>query len=326
MDELAQRNETDQLERLAMRPQEIVNQVALIQKIMKAIMKEGEHYGTIPGTKKPTLYQAGADKLNLAFRLEPRPEVIQSIEKEDFISYTVKCPLYHIPTGKLIATGIGSCNSRETKYRYRNEEKSTGQPVPKPYWDAKKSGDNREARRLLGGDNRRASKIDGLWVIVETTRIEYDNPWDFQNTILKMAAKRGKVGSTISALAAGDLFAQDLEDLPADFVEGENKNNEQPSSKKKTTGENKPSPLEEMAKKEDAKILNLEKMIMNKLGKICEGDEAEINKRLKAMTLPNMKAPFTMDNLKSHSVDQLTEVLEMTKISFEEWEQAQKVA
>lgn len=327
MDELAQRNETDQLERLAMRPKEILKQVQLIQQIMTAVMKEGEHYGTIPGTKKPTLYQSGADKLNLTFRLEPRPEIIQAIEREDFISYTAKVSLYHIPTGKLIATGIGSCNSRETKYRYRNEEKSTGQPVPKAYWDAYKKGDNREAKRLLGGDNRKASKIDNQWVIVELTRVEFDNPWDFQNTIIKMSIKRGKVASTISALAAGDIFTQDLEDLPVDFVDGEKNNNEQPPPpKKKTTGKNAPSPLEEMAKKEDAKVTNLEKMILNKLGKICEGSEIEMNERLKAMTLQGMKTPFTFDNLKSHSVEQLTEVLEMTKISFEEWELAQKAA
>lgn len=324
MNELTQQvNEIDQLERLAMRPQEILKQVHLIQQIMTAVMKEDEHYGTIPGTKKPTLYQPGADKLNLTFRLEPRPEIINSIEREDFISYTVKCSLYHIPTSKLIATGIGSCNSRETKYRYRNEEKLTGRPVPKAYWDAKKSGDNREARRLLGGDKLKASKVDGQWVIVETTRIEYDNPWDFQNTIMKMAVKRAKVAATINATAASDIFAQDLEDLPADFVEGENASNKQPSKKKKT-GKNPPSPLEEMAERENAKVLNLEKMILNKLGKIYEGDEKKMNAKLKAMTLPSMKTPFTIDNLNNHSAEQLTEALNMTKITYEEWEQEQE--
>jgi hypothetical protein len=54
-------------------------------------------------------------------------------------------------------------------------------------------------------------KQDGNWVWME--RIENDNPWDFQNTILKMAAKRAKVAATLNATAASDIFTQDVEDM-----------------------------------------------------------------------------------------------------------------
>ena len=36
-------------------------QVATIQDLMRAVLREGEHYMTIPGTPKPSLLQNGAD-------------------------------------------------------------------------------------------------------------------------------------------------------------------------------------------------------------------------------------------------------------------------
>ncbi len=46
--------------------QQVLGQVALIQQIMAAAMKDGEHYGRIPGCgDKPTLLKPGAEKLCL---------------------------------------------------------------------------------------------------------------------------------------------------------------------------------------------------------------------------------------------------------------------
>ena len=103
----------------ALTPDSLRQQINLIQQIMKDIMHEGEHFGTIPGTKKPTLYKAGAEKLCLTFRLAPQYEILSQIQEKDFIAYTVKCILRHINTTEIIAEGIGSCNSRENKYLYQ---------------------------------------------------------------------------------------------------------------------------------------------------------------------------------------------------------------
>lgn len=98
--------------------QEVVNQVQLIQQLMKTVLRDGEHYGRIPGCgPKPTLLKAGAEKLCLMFRLAAEfQEVSGCIEKDEFISYKIKCTLIHTPTGKVAGTGLGICNSRETKY------------------------------------------------------------------------------------------------------------------------------------------------------------------------------------------------------------------
>lgn len=97
---------------------DIKNQVVLIQNIMQAVMIKDEHYGIIPGCKKPSLYKPGAEKLLLTFRLNPDYQTIESKKDKDFIYYQIKCTLKHINSGKEIASGMGSCNSREAKFKH----------------------------------------------------------------------------------------------------------------------------------------------------------------------------------------------------------------
>ncbi len=190
------------MEKSAMRPDDVLYQVELIQNVMRQTMREGEHYGTIPGTPHPTLLQPGADKLLLTFRLGPDFIILDKIEKPDFISYTLRCDLIHIPTQNKVGSGMGSCNSRESKYRFRQQ--NTGRPVPQEYWQTKNP-------QALGGPQFKIKKIDGQWMITE--QVENDNPWDMANTLLKMACKRAKVAATLNATAAHDIFTQDLEDM-----------------------------------------------------------------------------------------------------------------
>ena len=96
---------------------EIKGQVQRVQEIMKAVMKGDEHYGTIPGTHKPTLLKPGAEKLAMTFRLAPAYEELSGCqEHKDFIFYKIRCNLSSIQTGKFVGSGLGACNSREKKY------------------------------------------------------------------------------------------------------------------------------------------------------------------------------------------------------------------
>ena len=55
---------------------EVRAQVNQIQYLMKNVLKEGEHYGTVPGCgKKPTLLQPGAEKIAYMFHFVPTYEV-----------------------------------------------------------------------------------------------------------------------------------------------------------------------------------------------------------------------------------------------------------
>ncbi len=195
------------IEDMAMSVGSIVKQVDLINDVLKRVMIESNddddisgHYGVIPGTKKKSLLKAGAEKLCLTFRLNPDYDIIREIREDEFIAYTIKCILKHIPTGDEIATGIGSCNSREVKYRYKSE--ISDRPVPSEYWQTRDP-------EILGGSQFRPRKKKKQWFIAE--QIEDNNPWDKDNTLIKMACKRALIAATLNATAASDIFDQDTE-------------------------------------------------------------------------------------------------------------------
>ena len=99
---------------------ELTGQAGLIQSAMKGAMKEGEHFGVIPGTSKPTLLQPGAEKLILLFRLSPRYTLQTSDLGGGHREHVVQCALYG-PDDNLLAEGLGSASTMESKYRYRKQ-------------------------------------------------------------------------------------------------------------------------------------------------------------------------------------------------------------
>jgi len=97
---------------------ELTENIELVKTVMKKIMKNGEHFGTIPGCgNKPTLFKSGAEKLCTAFRLAPTYEIHQ-LEKNDngHREYEIITTLTHIPSGNVVGQGVGSCSSQESKY------------------------------------------------------------------------------------------------------------------------------------------------------------------------------------------------------------------
>ena len=86
----------------------------------------GVDYGTIPGAgDKPALFKAGAEKMTSFFGLAPVFEDVTVVEDwtgagyggETFFFYRQRCKLYR--GVRLIGSAEGSCNSFESKYRYR---------------------------------------------------------------------------------------------------------------------------------------------------------------------------------------------------------------
>jgi hypothetical protein len=208
--------------------EELHDQVQAIQHVMKAVMKDGEHFGTIPGCgDKKTLMKSGAEKIMMTFRLANDTDVEVIEMQGGHREYRVKCTLYS-PDGQRLGTGIGSCCTMEGKYRFRS---GTGEVtdviVPKAYWDARRDDSSKAAKILkdaavsagIEGD-RFATKKDenGTWKIASVIeKVEHDNPADFYNTCLKMAKKRALVDATLTTTAASDIFTQDIEDMPELF-------------------------------------------------------------------------------------------------------------
>jgi hypothetical protein len=100
--------------------EEANRRVRMLAEFVRGHMVEGEDYGIVPGTNgKPTLFKAGAEKLNAIFGLAPVVDVLSRVEDWDkgFVSYEVKVTLLNKRNGQVEAEGIGNCNSRERRYK-----------------------------------------------------------------------------------------------------------------------------------------------------------------------------------------------------------------
>lgn len=173
---------------------DVIRHVHAVQEVMQAVMKEGLHYGQVPGTDKPMLYKQGAEKLCLAFKIADDYR-IEDLSTADVARYRVTCVGMHQPTGAVLGQGVGECSSAEEKYRWRKA-------VCKEEFEATAV----DLRR------RKFGRKQGGHYTVDQVRTESA---DVANTVLKMAAKRAKVAMTLNVTAAGDMFGQDLEDLDA---------------------------------------------------------------------------------------------------------------
>jgi len=91
-------------------------QYDLFRKLQKDVLEENVDYGYPAGKRnqiqKPSLYKSGAEKLTRLFNLVPEFEIIQSIERDDFIMYKFRCRL-RTQAGIIIGDGFGACNSKE---------------------------------------------------------------------------------------------------------------------------------------------------------------------------------------------------------------------
>jgi hypothetical protein len=179
---------------------EIATASAVIKKLIDAIMigpsqrhPMGVHYGTIPGTPKPTLYKAGAEKILSTFGISADMEVAD-LSTPDCIRYRVKV-IGRNPDGVIVGYGIGECSSDEEKYKWKKPSCNTEFNETDP------------TRKRVKWSKGSSGKEDYSIQQIRT------NPADLGNTVLKMAKKRGLIDMVLTATAASDVFDQDLEDL-----------------------------------------------------------------------------------------------------------------
>ncbi len=195
--------------------EDVLGQMAKIQQVMKAVMKPDIHYGVVPGTSgKPSLYKPGAEKLCLVFRLDPEYEFVTRVEEPAEVAYTVRCTLTHITSGARVASGMGSCSSRETKYGFRKGTRR----CPKCKAEAIIKGREEYGGGWLcygkkGGCGAKYDEKDAAITSQSEQLVPVLNVHDQANTILKMACKRAMVAAVLAGTAASDFFTQDLEDL-----------------------------------------------------------------------------------------------------------------
>ena len=138
----------------------------------EVMLSRNVDFGVIKGTKKPSLYKSGAEKIIMAYQLMCRYSIESKIEqliekkdgKEGFFYYSVKCSLFKgftLPDGTYqeveYANGYGSANTSESR-------------------------------------NGTASAFNSA------------------NSILKMAQKRAMVQAALSVSGLSAMFTMDMED------------------------------------------------------------------------------------------------------------------
>jgi hypothetical protein len=221
-----------------------------INEFIGKVLNEAKDYGTIPGSSKRCLLKPGAEKLCSIFGLAPRYETVEVIEDwtgekhggEPLFYYEYRCLLSR--GDRTAGEGIGSCNSWESKYRYRwvtegnlppgtdvrklasresrviefdfaIKKAETGGQYGKPaeYWkrwqDAIDDGTATETQK-----ETRSGKVMAAWEMGGVQyRIPNDQFADVINTCQKMAQKRALVAAVLVVTNCSDSFTQDVEDF-----------------------------------------------------------------------------------------------------------------
>ena len=98
--------------------QNTLTKIAQFQALVQNQLNEGVDYGIIPGTgSKPTLLKPGAEKILMLMGLSSEFEVMDSTRdfENGMFQYLIRCKLSK--DGVPIAEGVGSCNTKEKKYK-----------------------------------------------------------------------------------------------------------------------------------------------------------------------------------------------------------------
>lgn len=193
--------------------EEIKQRITLMQEVMRAVMKENTHYGMIPGTDKKSLYKAGAEVLNVTFRLAPHYAITRTDLGEGHREYEVRTTLVHVPSGQVWGEGMGSCSTMESKYRYHY----AGRLCPACEVEAisksrQEYGGGWYCNPRKGGCGTKFDADDPEILDQEVGKVENPDIADTYNTVLKISKKRSHVDATQSALACSDIFVQTTDD------------------------------------------------------------------------------------------------------------------
>ena len=192
--------------------EELIAQVKKIQQVQEAVMKEGEHYGVIPGTNKPTLLKPGAEKLAFVFRLDPQYDSADTYDG-NHLTVKSKCTLWHIGSGLRMGSGEGSCSTKETKYAFRHAARKCPTCGKEAIIKGKEEfGGGWLCFRKKDGCGAKFKDGDAVIETQESGLVPNENLADVYNTVLKMSNKRALVAAVLNVTAASDIFTQDLED------------------------------------------------------------------------------------------------------------------
>lgn len=152
----------------------ITRNIAQCERLVREVLREGVHYGRVPGVRDPFLWEPGADNIMAAFNCYADPVILSETLTPELISYAVKSNLIERRSGRVVATGVGSSSTWEVKHKYRWVE----EPEEFGYSE--------------GGLKTKEEKGRTLY------RIPNPEYGELQHSILKAATKRAEVDAVQS--------------------------------------------------------------------------------------------------------------------------------
>lgn len=260
------------------------------------VFKEGLDYGKIPGAgDKDVLFLPGMEKFMRALHL--RAEYVALSQIEDFdknlIYYRYECRMIDYETGVCVSTAIGSANSHESKWRYREQKRKCPVCGMEAIIKGKEEyGGGWLCHKKQNGCGAKFADGDKAIEGQKVGRIENPDIFDQMNTIDKIAQKRALASAIKGAANVSEFFTVDMEDFqsyntrPAagDFLEGQftvvepSKSPAEPSSSVRGAGITQPTkpaePKQETADmrqrpdetETDPNRYTIDKLIINRVG------------------------------------------------------------
>jgi hypothetical protein len=191
--------------------------------IQREMMEKDVDYGVIPGTgDKPTLLKPGAERLCAFHKLVPTFEETVTLGDgitSPHIRVSTKCSLHYLTDdGPIVGQGVGAANSWEKKYRYRDAQRKCpdcgAAAIYRSKYPDKKTGEmGWYCFAKKGGCGATFGENDPAITGQQQGQMENPDPFDGENTLKKMSAKRSYIDATLRATATSGLFTQDVEDM-----------------------------------------------------------------------------------------------------------------
>lgn len=280
--------------------EEVKRLVNIVVALRNDVFVQGVDFGVIPGTgDKPTLLQPGMEKLMRALHL--RAEYVERSRIEDFdkamFFYRYECRLMDWETGICVGTAIGSANSHESKWRWRDAKrvcpKCGKETINRSKFPPKGAPEGTEpgwyCYAKLGGCGAEFSAKDPQITGQTIGRVENPDIFDQMNTCDKIAQKRALASAIKTVANVSMLYTVDLEDFqpydtrpPAgEYVEGAftvvetGKSPEQPSASVRGAG-------------------------------IGNGNNSSSSKAQEAEPMQTAEPPATQDETRTYQCDALT--------------------
>jgi len=202
-----------------------VAQVDMKREFYRRVMVDGTHYGTIPGTPKPSLWKPGAELLLSTMGLHCVVGVTDSIRDytgrdhngEPFLEFLCTGTVYRQigmrPEERMvIAQADGLCHSWETKYRWRDAKRRCPDCGQETIYESKKGEGGWFCWKAKGGCGHEFAVADARVAAQPIGKVRNPDVADLANTILKIGGKRGYVAAALLATGCSDIFTQDMAD------------------------------------------------------------------------------------------------------------------